>query len=154
MNNILVCYFSAGGNTKRVAENLASTIQGELFEIEPVEKYTHEDLDYTNKESRTTIEMTQNIKKKKKNTIPNIDNYNQVCIGFPIWWYKEPTIIDKFFEDNDLSGKQIYVFATSGSSTIDSTINNLKENYPNLNFVNAKRFSGNEDKQEYSSLIN
>ena len=86
-------------------------------------------------------------------TISNLDDYDTICLGFPIWWYKEPTIIDKFLEENDLTGKSIYVFVTSGSSTIDSTYKSLKSNFPNLVFVDGKRFTGKESLDEYRTWI-
>lgn len=153
MSKILVSYFSASGVTKRVAEKFATAIKGDLFEIEPVEKYTDEDLDWTNKQSRSSIEMNENIKPEILNKVPYLEEYDTICLAFPIWWYKEPTIIDKFLEENDMSDKKIYVFVTSGSSSIDSTYKSLKNNFPNLNFVSGKRFTGREADEEYKNWI-
>ena len=153
MSKILVSYFSASGNTKNVAEKICSAVDGDLFEIEPVEKYTEEDLDWMNKNSRSSIEMNNNVKPDIVNKVSNLGNYDTICLGFPIWWYKEPTIIDKFLEENDMTGKNIYVFVTSGSSPIDSTYKSLNNNFPNLNFVSGKRFTGNESLDEYKSWI-
>ena len=153
MNRVLISYFSASGTTKRVAEKVATAINGDLFEIEPKEKYTEEDLDWTNKQSRSSIEMTENIKPEIINKIDNLSDYDTVVIAFPIWWYKEPTIIDKFLEENDMTGKEIYVFVTSGSSSIDSTYKSLNNNFPNLNFISGKRFTGNESDEEYKDWI-
>ena len=153
MSNVLVSYFSASGITKAVAERLANVIRGDLFEIQPKEKYTEADLDWTNRQSRSSIEMNENIKPEILDKVPNLDKYDTVCIAFPIWWYKEPTIIDKFLEENDMSNKRIYVFVTSGSSSIDSTYRSLKNNFPNLNFVDGKRFTGRESDEEYRSWI-
>ena len=153
MNKTLIAYFSASGTTKQVAERLANTINGDLFEIEPKEKYTNEDLDWTNKQSRSSIEMNQNIKPEILNKINNLEEYNKIVIGFPIWWYKEPTIIDKFLEENDMTNKNIYVFVTSGGSSIDSTYKSLQNNFPNLNFISGKRFTGRESEEEYNSWI-
>ena len=153
MSKILVSYFSASGITKAVSEKVASAINGDLFEIEPKEKYTEEDLDWTNKQSRSSIEMNENIKPEISQKVPNLEDYDTVCLGFPIWWYKEPTIIDRFLEENDMSNKNIYVFVTSGSSSIDSTYKSLKNNFPNLNFVSGKRFTGNESKEEYINWV-
>lgn len=97
--------------------------------------------------------MKENIKPEIENTISNIDDYDTICLGFPIWWYKEPTIIDKFLEENDMTGKNIYVFVTSGSSSIDSTYKSLKNNFPDLNFVDGKRFTGSETEDEYRAWI-
>ena len=154
MSKVLVCYFSATGTTKIVAEKVAATVSGDLFEILPKEKYTQEDLDWTNKQSRSSIEMNQNIKPEIENRVSSLADYDTVCLGFPIWWYKEPTIIDKFLEENDMSGKKIYVFVTSGGSSVDSTYNSLKNNFSNLNFIDGKRFNGSESENEYKSWIN
>lgn len=153
MSNVLVSYFSASGITKGVAQRVASAINGVLFEIEPVERYTDSDLDWTDKQSRSSIEMNENIKPEIKNKISDLDKYDTVCIAFPIWWYKEPTIIDRFLEENDMSNKRIYVFVTSGSSSIDSTYSSLKSNFPNLNFVDGKRFTGRESDEDYRNWI-
>ena len=153
MSKVLVSYFSASGNTKSVAEKISSAVLGDLFEIEPVDKYTTDDLDWMDKNSRSSIEMKENVKPEIAKTVSNLEDYDTVCLGFPIWWYKEPTIIDKFLEENDMTGKKIYVFVTSGSSSIDSTYRSLKNNFPNLNFVDGKRFTGNESSDEYKSWI-
>ena len=153
MSKVLVSYFSASGVTKGVAEKVAIAINGDLFEIEPVEKYTDSDLDWTDKQSRSSIEMNENIKPEITNKISNLNEYDTVCIAFPIWWYKEPTIIDKFLEENDMLNKRMYVFVTSGSSSIDSTYRSLKNNFPSLNFVDGKRFTGRESDEEYRNWI-
>ena len=154
MEKVLICYFSASGTTKRVAESIASAINGDLFEIEPKEKYTDEDLNWMNKQSRSSIEMNENIKPEIVIKDINLDDYETVLLGFPIWWYKEPTIIDKFLDEYDMSNKKIYVFVTSGSSTIDSTYKSLQNNYPNLIFVSGKRFNGSETDEDYKSWLN
>ena len=153
MSKILVSYFSASGVTKGVTEKISEVVKGNLFEIVPVDKYTEDDLDWMNKQSRSSIEMNENIKPEILNKVSNLEDYDTVLLGFPIWWYKEPTIIDKFLEENDMTGKDIYVFVTSGSSSIDSTYKSLKNNFPNLNFVDGKRFTGNESKEEYKSWL-
>lgn len=153
MSKVLVSYFSASGVTKEVAKKVANAINGDLFEIEPVEKYTEANLDWTNKQSRSSIEMNENIKPEITNKISNLDEYDTICIAFPIWWYKEPTIIDKFLEENNMLNKNIYVFVTSGSSSIDSTYRSLKTNFPNLKFIDGKRFTGREADEEYRNWI-
>ena len=153
MNKILISYFSASGTTKNVAEKVATALNGDLFEIEPKEKYTEEDLDWTNKQSRSSIEMNENIKPEIVNKISNLEEYEKIVLAFPIWWYKEPTIIDRFLEENDMTEKELYVFVTSGSSSIDSTYKSLQNNFPDLNFVSGKRFTGNESDEEYKSWL-
>ena len=154
MNKILISYFSASGTTKRVAEKVAAAVGGDLFEIEPVKKYSNDDLDWMNKQSRSSIEMKENVKPEILRKVDNIEEYDIVCLAFPIWWYKEPTIIDRFLEENDMNGKRIFVFVTSGSSSIDSTYKSLQNNFPNLNFVSGKRFTGDELDDEYKEWIN
>jgi flavodoxin len=154
MSKILISYFSASGTTKRVAEKVATAVNGDLFEIEPKEKYTDADLNWMDKNSRSSIEMNQNVQPDILNKVSNLNDYDTVVLGFPIWWYKEPTIIDRFLDENDMNGKKIYVFVTSGSSSIDSTYKSLLNNYPNLNFVGGKRFTGSESEEDFKSWIN
>ena len=139
MDKLLICYFSATGTTKMVAEKLSEILNGDLFEIEPVNKYTTEDLDWTNKQSRSTLEMKdESSRPEVKGRVNNIEEYNKVIIGFPVWWYREPSIIDTFIEENDLKGKDIYVYVTSGGSTYEGSLKHLKEMYNELNFVSGK----------------
>lgn len=148
MNKNLVCYFSATGTTKEVAEKIASIINADLFAIEPVNKYTSEDLDWTNKQSRSSIEMVDETSRPAiKNIVANITEYQNVVIGLPVWWYKEPAIIDTFIEENNLSNKQVYVYVTSGGSTVDGSLESLRQKYPNINFVSGKRLGMNIEEQ-------
>ena len=104
MAKFLVSYFSASGVTKGVAEKIARAINGDLFEIEPAQKYTSEDLDWTNKESRSSIEMNNKSSRPKvARKVENLSEYDTVLIGFPVWWYTAPTIVNTFIEENDLS---------------------------------------------------
>ena len=152
--NILVAYFSATGTTKNVAIKLSNSINGELFEIEPVDKYTKEDLDWTNDQSRSSIEMKDKESRPKiLSKVENINSYDTVIIGFPVWWYTAPTIINTFIEENDLSNKKIYIFVTSGGSSFGGSLKDLKSKYPNLNFVSGKRFTGVETLEEYKSWL-
>ena len=154
MSKILVSYFSASGVTRRVAKKIANCVEGDLFEIEPVDMYTDEDLDWTNKESRTTKEMNDRSSRPKiLKKVDNIDEYEKIVLGFPVWWYTAPTIINTFIEENDLS-KEVYVFVTSGSSSFGGSLKDLKETYPNINFVKGIRFTGNETNKEILDFIN
>lgn len=154
MNKILVSYFSASGVTKRVAEKIAKAINGDLFEIEPVAKYTDEDLDWTNKQSRSTIEMNnKTFRPKVLNKVLNINEYDTVIIGFPVWWYTAPTIINTFIEENNLLNKNVYVFVTSGGSGSEGSFKDLKNAYPNIKFISSKRFKGNESDEDYKKWI-
>ena len=154
MNKILICYFSATGKTKVVAHNIAKAIGGDLFEIVPSIKYTENDLDWEDKTSRSSIEMDNiNSRPKILNKVENIDNYNTILIGYPIWWYTAPRIINTFIEENNLKNKKIYLFATSGGSGIEKSLSDLKDTYKDLNFISAKRFSGNEDVNTYLNWL-
>ena len=142
MSKILVSYFSASGVTKEVASKIAEYIGGDLFEIEPVNKYTSEDLDWTNKQSRSSIEMSNpSSRPEVKNKVSNLNDYDTILIGFPVWWDLAPTIINTFIEENNLENKKIYVFATSGGTSVNNSFNTLKNTYSNLNFISAKRLS-------------
>lgn len=139
MNKTIICYFSATGTTKNIAERLSKILNADTFEIEPVQKYTSEDLDWTNKQSRTTLEMKDESSRPEiKNKLENISEYKNIIIGFPVWWYKEPNIIDTFIEENDLTNKNIYVYVTSGGSTVDGSLKHMKEKYTSLNFISGK----------------
>ncbi len=154
MKKILISYFSASGVTKNVAEKIANAINATLFEIEPVQKYTSEDLDWTNKQSRSSIEMNnRSFRPAVLKKIVNIDEYDTIIIGFPVWWYTAPTIINTFIEENNLERKNIYVFVTSGGSGSDGSFRDLKNAYKNLNFISHKRFTGRESNEEYINWI-
>lgn len=154
MSKVLVSYFSASGVTKRVAEKIAVAVNGDIFEIEPVDKYTAADLDWKNKESRSSIEMNDKSSRPSiVNKVAQLENYDTVVIGFPIWWYTAPTIVNTFLDYHNLEGKKVYVFVTSGGSSADEALKDLKETYPKFNFVSAKRFNGNEHPGIYSSWV-
>ena len=154
MKKNLICYFSCSGVTKEVSNKLASMIDADLFEIVPTKPYSEEDLDWTNKNSRTTIEMQdESFRPEIKNKLGNIDNYEKIIIGFPVWWYKEPLIIDTFIEENDFTGKEIYIFVTSGSSSSESSFDSLKNKYLDLNFVSNIRLNVNFTKEEITYWV-
>lgn len=144
MNKKLVCYFSATGATKLVSQKISQILKCDLFEIEPVEKYSREDLDWTNKNSRSSIEMAdENSRPSLKNKVDNIEDYNIIYIGFPVWWYREPSIIDTFIETNNLSEKIVHIFVTSGDSSVNGSLESLRKRYSTINFVDGKRLSSN-----------
>ena len=155
MSKVLVSYFSASGVTKGVAEKIAKIIEGDLFEIEPVEKYTDADLNWMDKNSRSTLEMNdKEFRPPVKNKVDNLADYQKIVIGFPVWWYTAPTIINTFIEENDLTGKEIYVFCTSGGSGVDGSLNDLKKIYSNLNFISGKRLKNSVDEEEINTWLN
>ena len=94
-----------------------------------------------------------NSRPKILNKVENIDNYNTILIGYPIWWYTAPRIINTFIEENNLKNKKIYLFATSGGSGIEKSLSDLKDTYKDLNFISTKRFSGNEDANTYLNWL-
>lgn len=127
MSKKLVAYFSASGITAKVAEDLADAIGADIFEIQPEVPYTKADLNWMDKKSRSTIEMSDPTSRPaiaaKRD---NMDEYDTIFVGFPIWWYIAPTIINTFLESYDFSGKTIILFATSGGSGFGKTVDNLK----------------------------
>lgn len=128
MSKILVVYFSASGVTKNAAEKLAKAANADLFEIKPVRPYTDADLDWTDKKSRSTIEMNDlSSRPEIAEKCENMGSYDVVFVGFPIWWYVEPRIIDTFLESYDFSGKRVIPFATSGGSGLGKTAENFKK---------------------------
>ena len=123
----LVAYFSAGGVTKKVAERLAAAAGADLFEIEPAVPYTVADLDWTNKKSRSSVEMNDPSSRPEiARRLDSLEEYDTVFLGFPIWWYVAPTIINTFLESYDFAGKTIIPFATSGGSGLGKTVEVLK----------------------------
>ncbi|MDR0970367.1 MAG: NAD(P)H-dependent oxidoreductase [Lentimicrobiaceae bacterium] len=124
---VLVTYFSATGTTKAVAEKLSKIMNADIYEIKPDVPYTSADLDWHDKESRSTIEMQdKNSRPAIADKNAKIEHYDIIYIGFPIWWHLAPTIINTFLESYDFSGKTIILFATSGSSGFGKTVENLK----------------------------
>lgn len=128
MSKILVAYFSASGVTKNAAEKLAKAANADLFEIKPVRPYTDADLNWMDKKSRSTVEMNDlSSRPEIANKCENMGSYDVVFVGFPIWWYVEPRIIDTFLESYDFSGKTVIPFATSGGSGLGKTAENFKK---------------------------
>ena len=146
MSNVLVAYFSASGVTKGVAEKIADENGYDIFEIVPEEIYTPQDLDWTDKNSRSTIEMNDRQFRPPIAGTCDVSGYDTVVIGFPVWWYTAPTIINTFIESVDLTGKTIKAFCTSGGSGIDKCVSDLQATYPELNFAKGIRFMGNTSK--------
>ena len=139
MSKKLVAYFSASGVTKNVAERLAKAVDADLFEIKPQVPYTNADLDWMNKKSRSSVEMSNpNSRPAIAETLPNMQDYDTVFVGFPIWWYVAPTIINTFLESYDFSGKTMVPFATSGSSGMGKTVDVLKKVCPSANWNAGK----------------
>lgn len=127
MSRVLIAYFSASGETAKLAKTLSSVTEGDLHEILPKQPYTSADLNWNNANSRSSIEMkSPNSRPEIANTVENMNQYDIVFIGFPIWWYVAPTIINSFLESYDFSGKTVITFATSGGSGMGKTDEILK----------------------------
>lgn len=139
----LVTYFSASGVTRRKSEALAKVIGADLHEIAPAESYTDADLDWTNKRSRSTVEMQDpSSRPALKEPKTDLSAYDTVYIGFPIWWGVAPHAVNTFFESNDLAGKQLVIFATSGGSGLSPAVHDLQKRYPTLQIVSGKLLNG------------
>lgn len=139
----LVAYFSASGVTRRKSEALAKAIGADLHEIAPVESYTDADLDWTNKRSRSTVEMQDpSSRPALKEPKTDLSAYDTVYIGFPIWWGVAPHAVNTFIESNDLAGKQLVIFATSGGSGLSPAVHDLQKRYPSLQIVSGKLLNG------------
>ena len=135
----LVACFSASGVTKAVAVRLAKAADADFFEIKPAVPYTRADLDWTNRKSRSSLEMNDPASRPAfAEQLPSMDAYDTVLLGFPIWWYTAPSIIHTFLESYDFSGKTILPFATSGGSTMEKAEEKLKALYPDVNWVQGK----------------
>lgn len=139
----LVAYFSASGVTEAKAKKLAKAIGADLYEIAPAVRYTNADLDWMNKKSRSSVEMNdKSFRPALAETGRDFSRYDDIYIGFPIWWYTAPTIINTFLEAYDFSGKKIVLFATSGGSSIDRAVRDLKKQYSGLNIITGKLLNG------------
>lgn len=145
MNKTLIAYFSASGETAKLAKTLSAVTGGDLFEIRPETAYTSADLNWMDKKSRSTVEM-QDKSSRPAIAAPcsNLADYDTIFVGFPIWWYVAPTIINTFLESGDFSGKKIVLFATSGGSGFGKTVANLKDSAPGAMIVEGKLLNGTQ----------
>ncbi len=149
MAKALVAYFSASGVTKKLSENLAGAIGADLFEIVPETLYTDDDLNWRDKNSRSSVEMNdRSCRPAISSKVENMAQYDVVFIGFPVWWYREPSIIDTFAESYDFGGKTIVPFATSGTSGIGESGKNIGELAKDAHVFDGKRFKANASAEE------
>ena len=149
MSRKLVAYFSASGVTAKVAETLAEAIGADIFEIEPKVPYTKADLDWTNRQSRSSIEMNDPASRPAIAGVrDNMADYDTLFVGFPIWWYIATTIINTFLESHDLTGKTIIPFATSGGSGMGKTNEKLLPSCAGAKLIEGKVFKSNVSKAE------
>ena len=146
MSKKLVAYFSASGKTAKVADMLADAVGADIYEIRPEVPYTKADLNWMNKKSRSSVEMNDKAFRPAiadKNA--KIDQYDTIFLGFPIWWYVAPTIINTFLEGYDFSGKKVILFATSGSSGFGKTVEELKVSAPaSCEIIEGKLLNGKQ----------
>ena len=154
MSKKLVAYFSASGKTAKVAGKLAEGIGADLYEIRPELPYTKEDLNWMNKQSRSSVEM--NDKSSRPAIVKgdaDLSGYDTVYLGFPIWWYVAPTVVNTFLEAYDFAGKKIVLFATSGSSDFGNTAAELRPSAPGAEITEAKVLSGIITEGKIAKLI-
>lgn len=148
-----VIYFSATGTTKGVAEVLAKETGSDLLEIKPLNPYKTEDLTYS-KECRANSEQADpSARPEIRNDLKKAEEYDTIYLGYPVWWGTNPRIIQTFIEKYDLSNAEIYLFCTSGGSGIETSVNDLKTQYPNLNIIAGNRFSG-DSQSEITAWLN
>ena len=153
MSKKLVAYFSASGTTARVAKNLAAAAGADIYEIKPAVPYSRADLNWMDKQSRSSVEMRdKNSRPALADTDANIAAYDTIFIGFPIWWYIAPTIINTFLEAYDFSGKKIVLFATSGGSGFGKAVQSLQPSAPNAQIIAGEIFNGNPNEKKLKAF--
>ena len=148
MKRILVAYFSASGVTERVAKKMADAIGTDLFEIKPDQPYTRADLNWMDKNSRSTVEMKDRNCRPAIAEKPDVSDFNVILVGFPVWWYREPSIIDTFMESTDFTGKTVVPFCTSGGSGLGDSAKNMQALAPGAKVLEGKRFSASASSDE------
>ena len=155
MKKVLIAYFSASGVTARLANTVAQATGGELYEIKPAVPYTDRDLNWNDKGSRSSVEMNdQAARPEMAAPAADIAEYDAIFVGFPIWWYEAPRIIQTFLESGDFSGKTIIPFATSGGSGMGKTAEILKKSCPDAKVLPGKRFLTSASVNEISGWVN
>ena len=153
MSKKLVAYFSASGITRNVAKMVAEAAGADLYEITPKEAYTKADLNWMDKKSRSSVEMAdKKIRPEITDTDAKIAEYDEIFLGFPIWWYVAPTIINTFLEKYDFTGKKIVLFATSGGSGFGNTVKELQPSAPGAEIVEGKLLN-RANKQEIENWV-
>lgn len=143
-----VIYFSVTGNTKEVAGYIKDLTNADIFEIIPKEKYTDEDIDYSNDNSRANREQNNDDARPEISNDIDTTSYDTIFLGYPIWWGTVPKIIYTFLDNNDLSGKTVIPFCTSGGSGIKQSMNDLKEYNSNINWIDGEKLNTNKDEVE------
>ncbi len=151
MNKTLVAYFSASGVTARLAHNLAEAIGAEVFEIVPKQPYTKADLNWMDKKSRSTLEMKDSSCRPEIAESKDVSSYSTIFVGFPVWWYREPSIIDTFMESADFTGKTVVPFCTSGGSGLGDSAANMQRLAKGARVLDGRRFSPSASADELRS---
>lgn len=152
---VLVAYFSATGTTKGVAERIADGLNADLYEIVPEEPYTDADLNYNDNSSRSTVEMNDSDARPEiSGSVENMDQYDIVFLGYPIWWSDAPRIMSTFVESYDFSGKTVVPFCTSGGSGIGSSASNLEKLTSGAAWLDGKRLNGSDSQDTVMEWIN
>lgn len=150
----LVAYFSASGTTKKTAELLAEAAGADLYEITPKVAYTKADLNWMDKKSRSSVEMNdKKFRPEIKDKDANIAEYDEIILGFPIWWYVAPTIVNTFLEKFDFSGKKVVLFATSGGSGFGNTVKELQPSAPNTEIVEGKILNSKSEIEKFAKSL-
>ena len=145
---VLVAYFSATGTTRQVAKQIANFADADICEIVPTEPYTSADLDWTNQQSRSSVEMNNpKARPEIKAVSTDVSMYDCVFLGYPIWWDLAPRAVNSFIEATDLAGKIVIPFATSGSSTIANSVTVLKKAYPEIKWQTGKLLNRSSEKE-------
>ena len=148
MEKILVAFFSSIGVTKKVAEKLANNAKTDIYEIKPAVPYTKDDLNWMDKKSRSSVEMNDKAFRPEIVKVDlDISSYDTILLGFPIWWYVAPTIINTFLENNDFTGKKIVLFATSGGSGFGNTLRELQPSAAGAIITEGKLLNKATDKE-------
>ena len=154
-SHVLVAYFSATGTTEGVAENIASGLDADLYEIVPEQPYTDADLNYNDNNSRSTIEMNDPSSRPAiSGSVENMEQYDIVFIGYPIWWGDAPRIVSTFMENYDFSGKTIVPFCTSGGSGVGSSASNLEELTSGATWLDGRRLNGSDSQDTVMEWVN
>ena len=148
MKKTLIAFFSSDGVTKKVAGNMAKATGADLFEIEPKLKYTRADLNWMDKKSRSTLEMQDRSCRPPMAKTADVSPYEVVLVGFPVWWYREPSIIDTFMESADFTGKTVVPFCTSGGSGLGDSAENMQKLAKGAKVLNGRRFSASASPDE------
>ena len=150
----LVAYFSASGTTKKTAELLAEAAGADLYEITPKVAYTKADLNWMDKKSRSSVEMNdKKFRPEIEDKDANIAEYDEIILGFPIWWYVAPTIVNTFLEKFDFSGKKFVLFATSGGSGFGNTVKELQPSAPNTEIVEGKILNSKSEIEKFAKSL-